>query len=86
MPNKGETEVLVVGAGPVGLLTALLLTQQGLPTRIIDQAGIKDILWVARVQYELELVQCYGKGHCWLAGDAAHQSSPAVACKARTVA
>ncbi|MGO8699253.1 MAG: FAD-dependent monooxygenase [Limisphaerales bacterium] len=37
MPNIPKTEVLVVGAGPVGMLTALLLTRHGVPTRIIDQ-------------------------------------------------
>ena len=37
MPNNAQTEVLVVGAGPVGMLTALLLTKNGLRTRIIDQ-------------------------------------------------
>ena len=37
MPKHVQTEVLVVGAGPVGMLTALLLTQQGVRTRIIDQ-------------------------------------------------
>ena len=37
MPNMDETEVLVAGAGPVGMLTALLLTQNGIRTRIIDQ-------------------------------------------------
>jgi NADPH-dependent dioxygenase len=37
MPNNTQTEVLVVGAGPVGMLTALLLTQHGIRTRIIDQ-------------------------------------------------
>ena len=37
MPNSTQTEVLVVGAGPVGMLTALLLAGHGLRTRIIDQ-------------------------------------------------
>jgi len=32
-----ETEVLVVGAGPVGLLTAILAAEAGLKVRIIDQ-------------------------------------------------
>jgi len=32
-----EAEVLVVGAGPVGLTAALLLTQRGIGCRIIDQ-------------------------------------------------
>ena len=37
MLSHNQSEVLVVGAGPVGLLTALLLAQQGLRTAIIDQ-------------------------------------------------
>ena len=37
MPNIPKIEVLVVGAGPVGMLTALLLTRHGVRTRIIDQ-------------------------------------------------
>jgi len=37
MSDNAQTEVLVAGAGPVGMLTALLLTQQGVRTRIIDQ-------------------------------------------------
>ncbi len=36
MPNNEQTEVLVVGAGPVGLLTVLLLKQHGVRARIID--------------------------------------------------
>ena len=37
MAPKGETEVLVVGAGPVGLFTALLLADQGVRVRIVDE-------------------------------------------------
>jgi len=37
MPAKIRTDVLVVGAGPVGLLTACLLSRHGLRVRIIDQ-------------------------------------------------
>ena len=35
--HKESTQVLVVGAGPVGMLTALLLKQAGIRVRIIDQ-------------------------------------------------
>jgi 2-polyprenyl-6-methoxyphenol hydroxylase-like FAD-dependent oxidoreductase len=35
--REENTEVLVVGAGPVGLLTALLLNEAGVEVRIIDQ-------------------------------------------------
>jgi 2-polyprenyl-6-methoxyphenol hydroxylase-like FAD-dependent oxidoreductase len=39
MAHKEQTEVLVVGAGPVGMFTALLLARNGVRTRIIDQAS-----------------------------------------------
>src|SRR5208283_1145070 len=35
--REEQTEVLVVGPGPVGLLTALLLAEAGLEVRIIDR-------------------------------------------------
>ena len=35
--REERTEVLVVGAGPVGLLTAILLAEAGIPVRIIDR-------------------------------------------------
>jgi 2-polyprenyl-6-methoxyphenol hydroxylase-like FAD-dependent oxidoreductase len=37
MKRGHESEVLIVGAGPVGMLTALLLRQKGVDVRIIDQ-------------------------------------------------
>jgi 2-polyprenyl-6-methoxyphenol hydroxylase-like FAD-dependent oxidoreductase len=37
MLRQERTEVLVVGAGPVGMLTALLLSRGGVRVRIIDQ-------------------------------------------------
>jgi 2-polyprenyl-6-methoxyphenol hydroxylase-like FAD-dependent oxidoreductase len=37
MLHEDRTEVLVVGAGPVGLVSALLLSQFGIETKIIDQ-------------------------------------------------
>jgi 2-polyprenyl-6-methoxyphenol hydroxylase-like FAD-dependent oxidoreductase len=35
--KKFETEVLVVGAGPVGMMTALQLAEKGISVKIIDQ-------------------------------------------------
>jgi 2-polyprenyl-6-methoxyphenol hydroxylase-like FAD-dependent oxidoreductase len=35
--HEEKTDILVVGAGPVGLLTALLLAEAGIEVRIIDQ-------------------------------------------------
>lgn len=39
MSNLDQTEVLVVGAGPVGMFTTLLLAQKGIKTEVIDQAS-----------------------------------------------
>ena len=36
-PDSARTQVLVVGAGPVGLMAALTLRQQGVAVRIVDQ-------------------------------------------------
>lgn len=37
MSNIDQTEVLVVGAGPIGMFTALVLAQNGIKTQVIDQ-------------------------------------------------
>jgi 2-polyprenyl-6-methoxyphenol hydroxylase-like FAD-dependent oxidoreductase len=37
MPHKTEIDALVVGAGPVGMFTALALAHHGIHTRIIDK-------------------------------------------------
>ena len=37
MSNLEQSEVLVAGAGPVGMLTALILAHNGVKTRLIDQ-------------------------------------------------
>jgi len=36
--NASQTKVLIVGAGPVGMATALLLRQHGIPSILIDQS------------------------------------------------
>ncbi len=38
MRSEDKTEVLVVGAGPVGMFTALLLAENGLAVKIVEQA------------------------------------------------
>ncbi len=37
---------------------------------------IQKLDWVSYVQFERRLVKHFGDGRCWLAGDAAHQTSP----------
>ncbi len=37
MMHEDKTEVLVVGAGPVGMLTALVLAEEGIEVKVIDQ-------------------------------------------------
>src|SRR6266851_4962004 len=39
MRSEDKTEVLVVGAGPVGMFTALLLAENGLEVKIVEQAS-----------------------------------------------
>ncbi len=36
MPNKVSQSVIIVGAGPVGLVTAMLLVEEGIPTVLIE--------------------------------------------------
>lgn len=40
------------------------------------KAGVKEFDWSAQVQFERRVVKSYGRDRCWLAGDAAHQTSP----------
>jgi 2-polyprenyl-6-methoxyphenol hydroxylase-like FAD-dependent oxidoreductase len=37
--REGRTQVLIVGAGPVGLLAALRLREQGIEVRVVEQLG-----------------------------------------------
>ncbi|KAI9030670.1 FAD binding domain-containing protein [Phycomyces nitens] len=57
-----ESEVLIVGAGPVGLYTALVLSRMGISVRIIDKADNLNttnpaVLWAPR---SLQLFQSLG--------------------------
>ena len=38
---------------------------------------IRDMNWIAHVQFERQMASRFGQGRCWMAGDAAHQTSPA---------
>ena len=39
-------------------------------------ADIRDVGWATEIQFEHRLVSHFGRGRCWLAGDAAHQTGP----------
>jgi 2-polyprenyl-6-methoxyphenol hydroxylase-like FAD-dependent oxidoreductase len=38
--------------------------------------GVKEITWCTEVVFEQRVVKAFGREHCWLAGDAAHQTGP----------
>jgi 2-polyprenyl-6-methoxyphenol hydroxylase-like FAD-dependent oxidoreductase len=40
------------------------------------KGAVREIHWFAEVQFQRQLAQSFGKECCWLAGDAAHQTSP----------
>jgi 2-polyprenyl-6-methoxyphenol hydroxylase-like FAD-dependent oxidoreductase len=40
------------------------------------EGAVKQIYWFTLVQFEHRLARRFGVGNCWLAGDAAHQTSP----------
>jgi 2-polyprenyl-6-methoxyphenol hydroxylase-like FAD-dependent oxidoreductase len=37
---------------------------------------IRQVDWTAEVHFEHQLAKSFGRGHCWMAGDAAHQTGP----------
>lgn len=41
------------------------------------EAGVREVDWTTRVQFEHGQAESLGRGRAWLAGDAAHQTSPA---------
>lgn len=58
------------------------LTRQRLEERLAAHApwfdaGIRALDWAVDIQFQQRLARQYGQGRCWLAGDAAHQTSPA---------
>ena len=39
--------------------------------------GIRELDWAVDIQFQHRLARQYGRGRCWLVGDAAHQTAPA---------
>ena len=64
--NAGEME-----EGEVDRLSRLLKARAPWFT-----AGVKEIVWSSAVQFESMRAEVFGKGRCWLVGDAGHQTSP----------
>jgi 2-polyprenyl-6-methoxyphenol hydroxylase-like FAD-dependent oxidoreductase len=57
-------------------------TQQRLQQQLAARApwfgtGIRALDWAADIQFQHRLARQYGRGRCWLVGDAAHQTAPA---------
>ncbi|HVV73066.1 MAG TPA: NAD(P)/FAD-dependent oxidoreductase [Verrucomicrobiae bacterium] len=40
------------------------------------QANVRKVDWCSEVAFERRVVENFGRGRCWLAGDAAHQTGP----------
>ncbi len=40
------------------------------------KGGVKEIGWSSDIEFDPMLVNSFGRGRCWLAGDAAHQTGP----------
>ncbi|MGH7972555.1 MAG: FAD-dependent monooxygenase [Limisphaerales bacterium] len=41
------------------------------------RANVRKIDWCSEVAFERRMAEVFGRGRCWLAGDAAHQTGPA---------
>jgi len=41
------------------------------------RATVRNIDWCSEIAFERRLAEAFGRGRCWLAGDAAHQTGPA---------
>lgn len=57
-------------------------TQERLQQRLTAQApwfgtSIRALDWAVDIQFQHRLARQYGRGRCWLVGDAAHQTAPA---------
>lgn len=47
--ENGKVDVLIVGAGPAGLMTANWLSRLGVKTRIVDKRGTKVYIFVTTI-------------------------------------
>src|SRR6266700_2525954 len=74
-PEKARRAVRMVGKGIDEDLRHWVhtVTQRRAPW---FSATIDEIVWCTQVAFEHRLVKQFGRGRCWLAGDAAHQTSP----------
>jgi 2-polyprenyl-6-methoxyphenol hydroxylase-like FAD-dependent oxidoreductase len=70
-PNDGTTGESVLPAGPHPTLPAKL--QRVAPW---FHRGIRTMDWATRVEFPQRIVHQFGRGRCWVLGDAAHQTAP----------
>jgi 2-polyprenyl-6-methoxyphenol hydroxylase-like FAD-dependent oxidoreductase len=74
-PEKDRTACIVEEEpGPEDLLHQLQkLLRERAPW---FEGGVKHLEWTAQIQFDHWAAEEFGRGRCWLVGDAAHQTSP----------
>lgn len=70
-----NAEVLVAGAGPIGLTAAIELRRRGMSCRIIDPLT-EPLRWSSVFRISHRIVDSYSRGTVFVAGDAAHIDPP----------
>jgi 2-polyprenyl-6-methoxyphenol hydroxylase-like FAD-dependent oxidoreductase len=75
-PAKERSSVIVNGAGldPSNQAFVQKLLRERAPW---FEGAPRELVWSTDVEFQRRLAQRYGQDRCWLAGDAAHQTSPA---------
>jgi phenol 2-monooxygenase len=67
MPKSSQVDVLIIGAGPAGLVCANAVARAGLTVRIIDHKAVKTAGHADGVMPRTtEIIQSYGLGETFL--------------------
>jgi 2-polyprenyl-6-methoxyphenol hydroxylase-like FAD-dependent oxidoreductase len=79
--SEEETTTFQSGGGSFGSGSTEAPDKEAIVARILERApwytaGIKEIDWTTVVGFDSMVARSFGKGRCWLAGDAGHQTSP----------
>src|SRR6476620_9166374 len=78
MTSKGssDTDLIVVGAGPAGMLAGLLFARAGCMVQMLDQLGMLQ-RFLKRAHNRVESAQLRIAGRDWTIGDLSHLPTPA---------